>query len=337
MRLLLGQLGPLLLVLLLGAGCGGTDASKAGAEPDRGARPTTLAGGTCWDDTQLPEALGKQTFDAWVKKYAGGKAALAQSMRDDAAFSSPVTCSEPHALELYGVVEVRPSLTARVKDYAQLLDQGSALYRAIRDQVNDRCLADSTYGAAQRRAGGVPVQLGPSLNARSGLHVAWDPFPADLWEKGQKGFVCTFEQDRPGTLRFADLATSKVPAAARVCLDTPKTYLPCSGRHQAEDIGEMILNTAIEQRKISGRQAVRTGPRGQYVALTDAEYARLDKVCEALLSSVSTRKGGVAARAYPGSVSQWPTSSGAYVASCFALKPDVTPLPSVSGTVFDRE
>ena len=53
------------------------------------------------------------------------------------------------------------------------------------------------------------MQLGPSLNPRSGLHVAWDPFPADLWAEGQKKFVCTFEQDRPGTLAFADLTTRR--------------------------------------------------------------------------------------------------------------------------------
>ena len=66
--------------------------------------------------------------------------------------------------------------------------------------MNDRCLAGSPYGEAQRKAGGLPVQLGPSLNIDGGLHVAWDPFPADLWAKGQRKFVCTFEQDEPGTL-----------------------------------------------------------------------------------------------------------------------------------------
>ena len=196
-------------------------------------------------------------------------------------------------------------------------------------------MAGSPYGQAQRKAGGLPVQLGPSLNVNGGLHVAWDPFPADLWAKGQKKFVCTFEQDQPGTLRFADLTTSKVPITARVCLNTPGTYLPCSRRHQAEDIGEMILNTAIEKGQINGKKAVRTGARGAYVALSDAEYAKLDKVCQTLLDSVSTTKGGVAGRAYPGSASQWPTDSGAYLASCFALKP-FEPPPPIKGTVFNR-
>ena len=147
-------------------------------------------------------------------------------MRDDVAFAEEIDCSEPHSLELYNVVQVAPALTAQVKDYADLLDQKSPLYLKIRDQVNDRCMAGSAYGRAQRKAGGLPVQLEPALNVDAGLHVAWDPFPADLWARGQKKFVCTFEQEEPGTLRFADIPTSRLPVAARVCLDTPRKYLP---------------------------------------------------------------------------------------------------------------
>ena len=152
-----------------------------------------------------------------MEKYAGGDAELGDSMRDDAAFTKEIDCAKPHSLELYNVVAVTPQLTAKVTEYADLLDQKSALYRKVRDQVNDRCMAGSPYGKAQRKAGGLPVQLGPSLNVDGGLHVAWDPFPADLWAKGQQKFVCTFEQDQPGTLRFADVTTRKVPVrGARV-------------------------------------------------------------------------------------------------------------------------
>jgi hypothetical protein len=316
-----------------------TGCSSDSPAPTRGStagKPVqTLTAGTCWGNQQLPDALGSKGFGAWVQKYAGGDSALGDAMRDDAAFTQQLDCSDPHSLELYNVVEVSPRLTARVGDYADLLDQKSALYREVRDQVNDQCMAGSAYGEAQRRAGGMPVQLGPSLNVNGGLRVAWDPFPADLWATGQKKFVCTFEQDQPGTLRFADLGTRRAPISARVCLDTPGKYLPCSRPHQAEDIGEMILNTAIAKGQINGKRAVRTGARGSYVALSDAEYARLDKVCETLLTSVSTTKGGVTGRAYPGSASQWPSDSGAYVASCFAMKP-FEPPPPIKGTVFNR-
>jgi hypothetical protein len=324
------------VVLLIGtlAGCSGDHAAPA--RKSTADQPVkTLTAGTCWGDQQLPGVLGGKAFSAWVDKYAHGDATLGNAMRDDAAFTQEIDCSEPHSLELYDVVAVSPQLTAQIKEYADLLDQKSQLYRQVRDQVNDRCMAGTAYGLAQRKAGGLPVQLGPSLNVNGGLHVAWDPFPADLWAKGQKKFVCTFEQDRPGTLEFADIATRQVPIAARVCLNTPGTYLPCSGRHQAEDIGEMILNTAIEKGQIDGKKAVRTGAKGHYVALSDAEYARLDKVCQTLLTSVSTTRGGVVGRAYPGSASQWPTDSGAYVASCFALKP-YEPPPPIKGTVFNR-
>ena len=322
------------LVLLL-TGCSGSDTAPPQRKSAADHAVKTLTAGTCWGDQQLPGVLGAKDFSAWVDKYARGDSRLGDAMRDDAAFTQQIDCSEAHSLELYNVVEVSPELSARIKDYADLLDQKSALYRKVRDQVNDRCSAGSAYGLAQRKAGGLPVQLGPSLNVDSGLRVAWDPFPADLWAKGQHKFVCTFEQEDPGTLRFADVPTRRLPITARVCLNTPGKYVACTRPHQAEDIAEMILNTAIEKGQINGAKAVRTGAKGRYVALSDAEYAKLDRICRTLLTSVSTVKGGVTARAYPGSASQWPADSGAYVASCFALKP-FEPPPPIKGTVFDR-
>ena len=220
-----------------------------------------LVKGTCWDNDQLPDALDEEAFDDWVEKYAGGDADLGDSMRDDAAFSKEIDCTKPHSLELYNVVALTPQLTAKITEYADLLDQKSALYRKVRDQVNDRCLAGSAYGRAQRKAGGLPVQLAPAINVDSGFNDAWDPFPADLWEKGQKKFVCTFEQDRPGTLPFADFTTRKAPVKARVCVNTPRKYVPCSGKHNAEQIAGMALNTAIEKGQINARKAVRKGDR----------------------------------------------------------------------------
>ena len=338
-RLLTALLAGVLLVVL--AGCSDDEPTKprSDASSKDAAEEPELTAGTCWSSEQLPDALGEDAFGEWVDEYAGGDDDLAESMRDDAAFSEQLSCDEPHSLELYDVVELQPALTDKVTDYADLLDQSTLLYRQVRDQVNDRCLARSPYGAAQRRAGGLPVQLGPSLNDDSGLHLAWDPFPADLWEEGQQKFVCTFEQEEPGTLRFADLTTRKVPVSARVCMDTPNRSRPCSKPHQAEDIAEMILNTAIEQGDINGRRAVRTGENGPYVALTKAEYAKLDKVCRTLFTSISTpasRKQGIEARVYPGTVKQWPTESGAYLARCFALKPFGPPIPRTTGSVFDR-
>jgi hypothetical protein len=327
----------LVATLLLGslAGCSGE--AKAPRRETTADKPVkSLDKGTCWGNEQLPEVLG-DGFGDWVEKYADGDSTLGDAMRDDAAFTKQIDCSDPHSLELYNVVEVSPALTAKITKYADLLDQKSALYHQVRDQVNDRCMAGSPYGVAERKAGGLPVQLGPSLNVDGGLRVAWDPFPADLWEQGQKKFVCNFEQDQPGTLRFADLTTSKVPITARVCLNTPTSYVPCSGRHQSEDIGEMMLNTAIAKGQIDGDNAVRKGPKGPYVALSDAEYAKLDKICQTLFMSVSKTRGRVEAQVYPGAASQWPTEDGVYLASCFVLEPVSEPPPFLpGGTVFNR-
>ena len=193
-----------------------------------------------------------------------------------------------------------------MKEYADLLDHDSPLYRKVEAQVNDRCLAGSAYGRAQRKAGGLPVQLAPAINVDSGFNDAWDPFPADLWEKGQKKFVCTFEQEQPGTLSFADFTTRKAPVKARVCVNTPRKYVSCSGKHNAEQIAGMTLNTAIEKGQINARKAVRNGTNGKYVAPSDAEYAKLDKICQTFLASVSRGRGG-RRQGLPGSVKQWPT------------------------------
>jgi hypothetical protein len=99
----------------------------------------------------------------------------------------------------------------------------------------------------------------------------------------------------------------------------------------------MILNTTIENGQINARKAVRKGASGAYVALSDPEYARLDKVCQTLLSSVSKVRRGVEAQVYPGAASQWPTDKGVYLASCFAVEPVSEPLPFLpGGTVFNR-
>ena len=332
---------PLLGVLLLGlvlAGCGADDdpASPRGRSSSPGATAHwhELTAGTCWSDEQLPQALGERGFRQWVAKYADGDAELGAAMRDDAAFSERADCAKPHALELYAVVSLPRKLERRIDSYAELLDDSSALFRSVRDEVNDRCAAGSPYGKAMRKAG-LPVQLGPALAKDSGLHLAWDPFPADLWGDGEHKFVCTFEQEEPGTLRYDDLAGPKLPLEARVCLNTPAKFVPCRGPHQAEDIGEMILNTAIDAGDIDAKKAVRTEGKRKYVALSKDEYDRLDKVCQNLLGLVSTRTNELTARAYPGSVDQWPTDEGTYVATCFALRP-LDPPPKFRGTVFDR-
>jgi hypothetical protein len=334
-RLVLGVLLSVLVGVL--AGCGGDDSPETPrAKASAKAPEKELVKGTCWDNDQLPDVLDENAFDDWVEKYAGGDADLGDSMRDDAAFNKSVACTEPHSLELYNVVELAPKLTARIKEYADLLDQESALYRKIEDQVNDQCLAGTPYGKAQRKAGGLPVQLAPAINVDSGFNDAWDPFPADLWEKGQKKFVCTFEQEQPGTLSFADFTTRKAPVKARVCVNPPRKYVACTGKHNAELIAGMTLNTAIEKGQIDARKAVRNGRNGKYVAPSDAEYVKLDKICQTFLTSVSTRKGGVVGKAYPGSVQQWPSKTGDYVASCFAVDDVSDPPPPIKGTVFDK-
>ena len=119
--------------------------------------------------------------------------------------------------------------------------------RKVRDAVNGRCLAGSVWGQAQRASDAPAVQLGPALKSDGGLRLAWDPVPADLWADGQRQFVCTLEQASPGTVMFDDLATKAVPQRERVCLDIPGRQVPCGRPHQAEEIGEMVLNRTVDE------------------------------------------------------------------------------------------
>src|SRR6478735_9364631 len=92
-RALLACLTTVVLVAL--TGCSDADSSEKSpsASTSAAAKPVTaLSKGTCWGAEQLPEALGAKGFQAWVDKYAGGDKKLGASMRDDAAFSTPIAC-----------------------------------------------------------------------------------------------------------------------------------------------------------------------------------------------------------------------------------------------------
>ena len=62
---------PVMLLALL-AGCSGEDPKSPRPRAAADAPDKVLTKGTCWDDTQLPDALGTDAFDAWVEKYAAG-------------------------------------------------------------------------------------------------------------------------------------------------------------------------------------------------------------------------------------------------------------------------
>ena len=218
-----------------------------------------------------------------METYAGGDATLGESMRDDAAFSQQVDCSEPHSLELHDVVSLPPALARQVTTYADLLDQDSALYRQVRDEVSERCLAESPYGRAQRRAAGVDVQLSPFLSAASGLHVAWDPFPADLWAKGQQKFVCTFEQDEPGTLPFADLTTRQVPVGGAGVPEHPAEVPPLQreapGRGDRRDDAELGRRQGADRRSQGRSGRARTGSTSRSATRSTPVWTRSARRC----------------------------------------------------------
>src|SRR3954447_25203054 len=91
-----GSLAVVALLIGVLGGCGGSDDVNPKRETASDVPVKTVTKGTCWTDELLPTALGAKGFDAWVAKYAGGDSTLGDAMRDDAAFTKEIDCSEPH-------------------------------------------------------------------------------------------------------------------------------------------------------------------------------------------------------------------------------------------------
>ena len=236
---------------------------------------------------RCPTSLGEDGFDALGGEVRRRR--LRRSVRRCATTRrSPkeIDCAEPHSLELYNVVEVSPALTAQVKEYADLLDQKSDALpqdprpgeRPLHGRLGVR------PGPAQGRRAARAARPVAQRRRRAARRVG--PVPGrPVGARGSRSSCAPSSRTSPGRCAFADLTTSRLPVEARVCLNTPRKYLPCSGKHQAEDIAEMVLNTAIEKGQITGEEG---GPQGRRRALrarsATREYAKLDKVCQTLLT-----------------------------------------------------
>ena len=225
---------------------------------------------------QLPDALGEDGFGAWVEKYAGGDTTSATSMRDDAAFSKAIGAPSRTRWSSTTSSARGPRLTAGhgVRRPAR---PEHALYRQVRDR-STTAASRSAYGAAQRRRAACRCSSALAERRRRPARRL-GPVPGGPVGEGPAEVRVHLRAGRPGTLLFADLATRKTPIAARVCVDTPRPYVPCSaapGRGHRRDDPEHRDRAGRDHRPRGRPQ----GPNGQYVAPSDAEYAKLDRVCQ---------------------------------------------------------
>lgn len=317
-------LGVLLVVSLLTAGCSSDlpGLSKKKETPE-------LAAGTCWTATSL--GADEDGVRDVAEETGVDVATAAAVMGQRPAFRTKVDCSGEHALEVYRLVEL-PGIAPALTSYAALLRTDQELYQRISRRVRAECMEPRLARAAARtRLPG--VLMDPSLPA--GMHLEWAPPSPDQFEAGQRGFACLFNQSVPGTHRYTSIFDASFPSALRTCIRSRGLrYVDCARKHDRERIAVLQVRQAVLAGTFPGRKAIRTGPRGRYLAADPAKYAALDRACTAYLRSISTTKKltGIAEI----DLDFWPSTDGSYPIVCEAsTRPNQQALVT-RGSVYDR-
>ena len=326
------------LVLVLGAGCSqapmpGAEESRIGSESGSGSgrasEPGALAEGTCWSGHLL--GADPQDVLALSGRYGVPYLVAARAVADRPAFDKAVACDKDHAVEVFKVVRL-PDLESRLVDYATLLRIGTPLYGTVARRVGQACMTDTLARAAARTglAGAVMEPVLPS-----GASVGWAPAAPEDWARGRRVFACTLTWHTPQTTRYHTVFTKALPTGARSCiLSRSLLFVDCARPHDRERIALIDAREAVTAGAFPGAGAIRNGPRGRYLDVPDARWARLDAACMAYLRSISTTKKltGIANV----DADQWPTPDGAYPIYCDADTPPDQDSLVTEGSVYDR-
>jgi hypothetical protein len=313
---------------LPGAGESGTgSATGSGSVPDP--EPGSLAAGTCWSGHLL--GADPQDVLALSGKYNVPYLVTAHAVADRPAFDKGLDCDEDHAVEVYKVVRL-PALEERLTDYATLLRIQSPLYATVARTVAQGCMTE-TLAKAAARTGLIGAVMEPVLP--SGAVLGWAPAaPAD-WGRGRRVFACTLTWQDPRATRFSAVFTKALATGERTCiLSRSLEFVDCARRHDRERIAVIDARDAVAAGAFPGPRAIRNGPRGRFLEVPEARWARLDAACTAYLRSVSTTKKltGIANV----DADQWPTPTGAFPIYCDAdTQPDQESLMT-EGSVYDR-
>lgn len=311
----------LVLAVTLLVGCnssgGGDDTDSHAGSTTSGTPVSTTAlvdgiePGTCWGDARL-------TADE-VLVLAGEADTLAvTALEAQPAFTDPVSCDEPHGLEVYDVVTVDEEVTIDVLTWASTIDPDTARHQRVRSAVAAACRR--TDPALSAAADASPLDLIPSPAFAPGTSMVWFPFPYAAWQDGRQSFACALRQDEPGTVGFADFRSPKLDPNARICLDADLVTVGCDEPHTREQLLVLTATTAVAAGKLPGRRAVKD-LNGEYVALSPEAFALLDAECGAYFAAVATRPAkGLAAVAeiYP---PLWGDDQGEFSAVCTVSSP----------------
>ena len=320
-----------LAALMLAAGC-----SKGGGLPGLGdssgtdtSGSTTLAEGTCWTAARLGD--DPQDVLELSSRFAVEYLVAARALADRPSFSGRLDCDEDHAVEVYKVLRL-PKLDAQLGDYAALLRTGTPLYDEVARSVARGCMSDALAKAAT--SSGLPgAVMSPALPR--GASLGWSPGAPDAWAGGQRVFACTLTWADPESIGYGTVFTKQFPTGKRTCIDSEAlAYVDCARRHDRERVAVIEARAAVAAGDFPGPKAIRNGPDGRYLSVSDARWKKLDAACTSYLRSVSTTKQltGIANV----DVDEWPAPGGSYPIYCEAdTRPDHKSLVT-QGSVYDR-
>lgn len=310
-------------------GAESTSAAPSSAAPSDPPPTAGLAEGTCWDGAQV----GADPQDVLKLSGAEGVPYLvtARAVAGRPAFTRRIACAMEHEVEVHKVVRLL-KLEQRLADYARLLRTGTKLYDKVSRSVAQACMTPA-LAAAAKASGVLGAVMEPALPAKAQL--GWAPASPAQWAKGQHVFACTLTWAEPERLRYASVFTRDFPTGLRTCIDgRALVYVDCARRHDRERIAVIDAREAVEARAFPGRGAIRSGPDGRFLAVSQAQYAVLDAACTSYLRTISSTKklAGVANI----DVAEWPTPTGSYPIHCEADRPTSRKSLVTKGSVYDK-
>lgn len=325
-RRILGSTGAAVAVVLLVAGCGGTSSGGADQVAKTGG-PVSIRAGDCFGG----QTLGNDA-DALAERI---KTDQVTSLEDDPTWRDPRACVHPHRVEVYAVVRLPPALRKRVTSYGDLLDTKSRLYTDVRAAVDAACSRQLPGVRRTLASTRLKLDVSPAVNSDV-AQLAWNAFPYDLWQKGQRQFACMLTQAKDGTATMADFFGKQGQhSPLHLCFDKDSKSVPCARPHTLESLAILTANRAVASGQLPGEQAMDHGK----LALSQDQWHQLDRACTTFLdaNSVSHPKLSGVASVYN---NQWPVPpDDDYSFYCDATSPIGTPEAQRSvttGSVFDR-
>ncbi|HET6165658.1 MAG TPA: hypothetical protein VFE07_02420 [Marmoricola sp.] len=318
-------------MLVLAGGCSQAPLPGHGDTPsdEPTGEPGVVAEGTCWSAARL--GADPQDVLRISKEFSVPYLVVARAVADRPSFAHPLGCGQAHSVEVYKVLRL-PELEKQLTDYATLLQTRTALYDKVARSVSLGCMTDTLASVAA--ASGLPGAVAEPM-LPEGASLGWSPAAPAQWAAGQRVFACTLTWAKPEPVRYAAVFTKKFPTSMRTCIDTHALlFVDCARRHDRERIALIEAREAVEKSAFPGRKAIRKGPNGRYLAVSDARYRKLDAACTAYLHAISTTKKltGVANV----DVDEWPTPDGSYPIYCEAdTRPDQKSLIT-EGSVYSR-